>query len=140
MPEMISAKQLRAQLREVVEKVRQGGRFTVLYRSRPAFNIVPVGSPSIESAPLELDPLYRARSLFFRYRDTKFSFTDCCSFVLMQELRIRRALTLDHHFRQVALRLFRRPRVRYTEVDSSSPHLAQGSDEPIMTLLGRSYV
>ena len=43
----------------------------------------------------------RARTLFFRYRDKEFSFTDCCSFVLMRELRIRRALTLDHHFRQM---------------------------------------
>ena len=42
----------------------------------------------------------RALSLFFRYRDKRFSFTDCCSFVLMRELRIRRVLTLDHHFRQ----------------------------------------
>ena len=43
----------------------------------------------------------RARALFFGYRDKEFSFTDCCSFVLMRELRIRRALTLDHHFRQM---------------------------------------
>ena len=43
----------------------------------------------------------RARWLFFGYRDKEFSFTDCCSFVLMRELRIRRALTLDHHFRQM---------------------------------------
>ncbi len=42
-----------------------------------------------------------ARSLFFGYRDKEFSFTDCCSFVLMRELRIRRALTLDHHFLQM---------------------------------------
>ena len=42
----------------------------------------------------------RALSLFFRYRDKSFSFTDCCSFVLMRELQTRRALTLDHHFRQ----------------------------------------
>lgn len=43
----------------------------------------------------------RARALFFRYRDKDFSFTDCCSFVVMRELRIRRALTLAHHFRQI---------------------------------------
>ena len=43
----------------------------------------------------------RARSLFFRYRDKDFSFTDCSSFAIMRELRIRRALTLDHHFRQM---------------------------------------
>ena len=60
MPKVINAKQLRERLQDVVEKVRRGGRFTVLYRSRPAFDIVPVGDPSMESAPLELDPLYRA--------------------------------------------------------------------------------
>ena len=43
----------------------------------------------------------RARALFFRYRDKDFSFTDCCSFAVMRELRIRRVLTLDHHFRQM---------------------------------------
>lgn len=43
----------------------------------------------------------RARSLFFGYRDKNFSFTDCCSFVLMRELRIRWVLTLDRHFRQM---------------------------------------
>ena len=43
----------------------------------------------------------RGRALFFGYGDKDFSFTDCCSFVVMRELRIRRALTLDRHFRQM---------------------------------------
>ena len=43
----------------------------------------------------------QARSLFFGYRDKEFSYTDCCSFVLMRELRIQRVMTLDHHFRQM---------------------------------------
>ncbi len=47
-----------------------------------------------------LDRADRARALFFRYRDKEFSFTDCTSFVVMRELRIREALTTDHHFSQ----------------------------------------
>jgi prevent-host-death family protein len=60
MHEIINAKQLRERLKDVVEKVRHGEKFTVLYRSRPAFDIVPVGTPSVESVPLESDSLYRA--------------------------------------------------------------------------------
>ena len=42
----------------------------------------------------------KARALFFRYTDKEFSFTDCTSFVVMRELRLRDALTTDHHFAQ----------------------------------------
>jgi predicted nucleic acid-binding protein len=42
----------------------------------------------------------RARNWFFSWSDKTFSFTDCTSFVLMKELRIRQALTLDRHFQQ----------------------------------------
>ena len=63
MARMISAKQLREQLKDVVEKVKRGGRFTVLYRSRPAFDIVPVGNPPGGDVPLESDPLYQAPSV-----------------------------------------------------------------------------
>ena len=44
----------------------------------------------------------KARQLFFRYRDKDYSFTDCSSFVVMQELRLKRALTTDRHFRQMS--------------------------------------
>lgn len=43
----------------------------------------------------------KARHLFFRHRDKDFSFTDCTSFIVMQELKLRQALTTDGHFRQV---------------------------------------
>ena len=60
MTETISAKELRAQLRTVVEKARRGARFTVLYRSKPAFDIVPVGNPDCSSVPLDSDSLFEA--------------------------------------------------------------------------------
>ena len=57
----ISAKELRAHLRSVVSKVKHGESFTVLYRSRQAFAIVPVGHGTVRECPLELDSLYGAQ-------------------------------------------------------------------------------
>lgn len=44
----------------------------------------------------------KARNLFFRYRDKDYSFTDCTSFVVMQELKLKHALTTDRHFQQMS--------------------------------------
>jgi len=60
---VINAKQLRASLPAVVGKVRRGARFTVLYRSRPAFQVVPVDDAPGVACDLENDPLYRAQPL-----------------------------------------------------------------------------
>jgi antitoxin (DNA-binding transcriptional repressor) of toxin-antitoxin stability system len=59
----INAKQLRASLQKVVEQVRQGARFTVLYRGRAAFQIVPVDESVAPRLPLEDDPLFHAAAL-----------------------------------------------------------------------------
>ena len=59
----INAKRLRASLPEVVERVRKGTRFTVIYRSRPAFQIVPVDDPHQAVVDLASDPLYRAQAV-----------------------------------------------------------------------------
>jgi predicted nucleic acid-binding protein len=47
----------------------------------------------------------KARGFFFRYADKDFSFTDCTSFVVMRELRLREAFTTDHHFAQMGFTL-----------------------------------
>ncbi len=64
MERTINAKELRASLPRIVERVRRGERFTVIYRSRPAFRLVPAGEidASYELA-LADDPLYRARAV-----------------------------------------------------------------------------
>jgi len=41
----------------------------------------------------------RAVELFEKYADQQVSFTDCISFALMAETRLKRAFTFDHHFR-----------------------------------------
>lgn len=63
MSDTISAKELRATLPKVVARVRKGARYTVLYRSRPAFRIVPVDDASAAAVPLEEDPLYGAKGV-----------------------------------------------------------------------------
>lgn len=44
----------------------------------------------------------KARKAFFRFRDKSYSFTDCTSLVVMQELRLKLVLTTDRHFRQTS--------------------------------------
>ena len=58
---LISAKELRASLPKVVAKVRRGARFTVLYRSRPAFQVVPVDTTPESLLELTKDSLYRSK-------------------------------------------------------------------------------
>jgi antitoxin (DNA-binding transcriptional repressor) of toxin-antitoxin stability system len=53
-------KELRGSLPKLVEGVKKGARYTVLYRSRPAFQIVPIDQADAPRTPLEADPLYRA--------------------------------------------------------------------------------
>jgi antitoxin (DNA-binding transcriptional repressor) of toxin-antitoxin stability system len=57
----ISAKEMRLTLPEVVRRVRRGARYTVIYRSRPAFDLVPVGGVDATSNVAEKpDILYQA--------------------------------------------------------------------------------
>lgn len=59
------------------------------------------GSRRVRWERIGVERFERARGLFFRFRDKAFSFTDCTSFAVMQELRLTRALTTDRHFRQM---------------------------------------
>jgi antitoxin (DNA-binding transcriptional repressor) of toxin-antitoxin stability system len=63
MQKTINTKELRASLPKIVEGVKRGENFTVLYRSRPAFRIVPINNYDDVSIPLSKDPLYHAGAL-----------------------------------------------------------------------------
>lgn len=40
----------------------------------------------------------QAKAFFRKHADHNYSFTDCTSFVIMRELKLRQALTTDRHF------------------------------------------
>lgn len=64
------------------------------------------GSPRVRWEWVDPARAERARHWFFRWRDKDFSFTDCSSFVVMRERRIRAALTNDRHFIQAGFQTF----------------------------------
>ena len=60
MKSTINAKTLRLNLAEVIGRVQKGERFTVLYRSRPVCEVVPVESEKLGTGTAENDSLYQA--------------------------------------------------------------------------------
>jgi uncharacterized protein len=47
----------------------------------------------------------KAREMFFHHRDKDYSLTDCTSFVVMKELKLKQALTTDKHFVQAGFQV-----------------------------------
>lgn len=47
---------------------------------------------------IDAERFQKTRALFLKSIDQHWSFTDCSSFVIMQERSIRHAFTHDHHF------------------------------------------
>lgn len=58
------------------------------------------GSPRVLWEPIDSSRAEKARSWLFGWRDKEFSFTDCTSFVVMRDLKLKVALTSDRHFAQ----------------------------------------
>lgn len=55
-------------------------------------------SEALDYEDLTTERFLASKSYFRKHADHGYSFTDCTSFVVMQELRLRAALTTDHHF------------------------------------------
>ena len=79
-------------------KARGGGygalRLLEILERSEAFRLVWIAEERFESA----------KSFFRKHADHGYSFTDCASFVVMRELRIRDALTTDRHFTEAGFR------------------------------------
>lgn len=62
-------------------------------------------SKVVQVIPVSASRWEHAWSIFVRFEDKDFSFTDCTSFAIMQELSLREAMAFDHHFIQMGFTL-----------------------------------
>lgn len=73
-------------------KVRAGAsaalKLLEIVERSAAFSLVWIGAERFEAA----------KTLFRKHADHGYSFTDCTSFVVMRELKLRQAVTTDRHF------------------------------------------
>jgi hypothetical protein len=47
---------------------------------------------------------FNARDFLLKHEDKNYSFTDCTSFVVMEELKLTEALASDRHFKQAGFK------------------------------------
>ncbi len=66
--------------------------------ARRMFDMVDL-SDATEVVHIDAERFTRARHFFLKHLDQGYSFTDCTSFVVMKELKLKEALTTDAHFR-----------------------------------------
>lgn len=59
-----------------------------------------MGSPSVQFVHVDEALFYEGWRHFEQHTDKAYSLTDCISFVLMERLELRTALTFDKHFAQ----------------------------------------
>jgi uncharacterized protein len=63
-------------------------------------------SPLVRQVRVSEDLWRQAWSLFQQYDDQAFSFTDCVSFVVMRQHKLREAFGFDRHFESMGFRLW----------------------------------
>jgi uncharacterized protein len=67
-----------------------------------------IGKPLLAGELAELiwvqpDDVHAAWSVYERFQDKRWSFTDCVSYVVMQRLQVTHAMAFDEHFRQFGI-------------------------------------
>lgn len=81
-------------------------RYRVSHRAAVTFGDSMLHSHIVKVLDLMEKDRLRAWELFKRYDDKELSFTDCTSFLLMGNLKLKKVFTFDAHFRQVGFELF----------------------------------
>jgi hypothetical protein len=63
------------------------------------------GSPRLRWERVDVPRFQAAMDWFFGWKDKRFSFTDCTSFVIMRQLHLKKVLTCDSHFRDAGFEM-----------------------------------
>jgi|APHig6443717817_1056837.scaffolds.fasta_scaffold70304_3 predicted nucleic acid-binding protein len=71
-----------------------------------AFGDLLLKSSTIQLVTITEELRQLAFELFRKYADKDLSFTDCTSFALMKQLKLKTAFTFDDHFRQVGFEIW----------------------------------
>jgi predicted nucleic acid-binding protein len=82
-----------AELADGMARSRDRARFIPFVQQLP-------DAPNIRVVPANSETFGRALAEYCRHKDKEWSLTDCISFVVMRDERLREALTGDHHFEQ----------------------------------------
>ncbi len=75
-------------------------------RTAVAFGDLLLKSSTIQLITITGELRQIAFELFRKYADKDLSFTDCTSFALMKQLKLKTAFTFDDHFRQVGFEIW----------------------------------
>ena len=73
----------------------------ISHAAAAAFGRAVLASKVIRVVPVTGSRWENAWEIFIKYNDKEFSFTDCTSFTIMQELNLKEAFTFDRHFPQM---------------------------------------
>lgn len=71
------------------------------------------GSSRLRWERIDENRAEKARRIFFGHRDKDYSFPNCTSFAVMQELKLKQVLTTDGHFQQMGFQLLSGPVPKY---------------------------
>lgn len=74
-------------------------RMELGHRAAVEFGEKLLKSSATQLFSVSLDDRKAAWETFKKYKDQRFSFTDCTSFIVMRRMGIRKALATDRHFK-----------------------------------------
>ena len=81
-------------------------RYRVSHQSAVIFGNSLLNSSIVRIEDVNTEERHKAWEIFKKYGDKELSFTDCTSFVLMKNLKLRKAFTFDEHFKQIGFEIF----------------------------------